>query len=197
MDWELLINKDSVNSKIFLDYILDNGFYPEQYNTIWEFNGSARESISQFLADYNPYLISKKVLQADIKELGIRGATGFLNEDGIVIKDRFDNKNRLLYSGIKGIYYDHSYEYPQVSKNDVIIANGINTYMDNLINFNQDKFIGYCMDSDNPDLVYSFNRYKNLFNALNRNIYGTEYILEQDTYNNDAKSLLLIRKKKH
>ena len=192
-----LKNKANTNSKIFLDYILNNGFYPEQYKTIWEFNGSAKESISQFLTDYNPYLLSKKVKQSDIKKLGINGAIGYLNDEGIMVKDRSSKRDRLLYSQIRGVYQEHSFEYPEVNKNDVMIANGFNTYLDNLVNYRQDKFIGYCMDSHDPNLLYTFNRYKELYNALSHNIYGTEYVLEQDTYNNEEKSLLLIKKMHH
>ena len=195
MEWKIDEKLEKgLNSRIFLDYLLNNGFCPDKYKTIWEFNGPAKESISQFLTDYNPYLLSKKVKHSELIELGINGSVGFLNEEGIVVKDSFSNKNRLLYSQISGIYQDHSYEYPDVSKNDVMIANGINTYMDNLVNYKQDKFIGYCMDSDDPNLLYAFNRYKKLYRDLTHNIYGSSYILEQDTVNNCQKSLLLIRK---
>lgn len=200
MEARILINdidESSINSRIFLDYILKKGFNPGNYKTIWEINGSVKESMSQFLTDYNPYMVSKKTKYKDLEELNIKGTTGYLTEDGILIKDRFDNCNRLLYSNIRGFYQNHSMEYPQLNKNDVFIANGINTHMDNLINYNQDKFIGYCMDSDDSNLLYAFNRYKNLHRALNHNLYGNQYILEQDTYNNGNKSLLLIRKKKY
>jgi len=187
------LNKENLNSKIFLDYIISRGFNPEKYKNIIEVNGSANESMSQFLKDYNQYLISKKVVDNDLDRLGISGFNGYLNKSGIVAQEKKEYK--LLYTPVRGIHQLYIEGYPKISDDDVFIANGINIYMDNFVDYKQDKYIGFCMDTEDPELVPTYYRFRDLQMTLNRNFYGEKYVLEHDSLSYKGKALLLIRKK--
>lgn len=183
----------SINSKLFLDYISSFGFNPNNYENIIEVNGKGDQSISQFLKEYNQFLISKKTIDNDLRKLNIKGANGYINKLGIVIQD--DNKDKLLYNPSRGIHQVHLKGYPVITDNDVIIANGINMYMNNLKDYRQDKYLGFCMDIDNPELETTYYRFRDLQIILNSNSNNEEYVLEHDSLSQKGKAMLLLRKK--
>ena len=71
--YESKITDDNINSALFLQYIEAYGFNPSNYMTIWELVQSAKGSMSQFLREYNQYLLSRKVNYNDLDALGING----------------------------------------------------------------------------------------------------------------------------
>lgn len=183
------VNNLNVNSMLFLDYIKSFGFNPKNYGNIIEVNGGAKESVSQFLN--HQYLISKQVVESDLKELGINGSNGYISETGLIAQN--DKESNILYAPIRGIHQEYKKGYPRITEDDVIIANGINPYMNNLSEYKQDKYIGFCMDFEDPELVTTYYRFRDLQNILNKN--KEEYVLEHDSLSHKGKAMLLLRKK--
>ncbi len=126
--------------------------------------------------------------------MNIDGACGYLAEDGILVPKSIANDNRFLYTPAKRLYTPHSYEYPEIYDFDVIIANGTSPHMNNTANFNQDKYLGFCMDKTDENLGISVQRYEQLLDLINRKS-RDEYILEHDSLSSKGKELCLIRKK--
>lgn len=192
--YESKITDDNINSALFLQYIEAYGFNPSNYMTIWELVQSAKGSMSQFLREYNQYLLSRKVNYNDLDALGINGAYGYFHEDGICIPKTTENDNRFLHTPVKRLYTPHSYSYPNIEEFDAIIANGTSVYMKNVANFEQDKYLGFCMDENDENLGISLERYERLLDLINRQS-RSEYVFEHDKISSKGKELCLIRKK--
>lgn len=166
---------DKVNSSLFLEYIKEYGFNPDNYRIIWELSQSVEGSMSQFLKRYNQFLLSKRVKEEELVKMGINGANGFLSFEGRIA------------------VYNNRY-YPQIDPKDVIISNGIPTIISAVSYYSYiDKYIGFCMDKDDYDLKKSITDCNHLLELLNKN--NNNYVLEHDTLSSKSKELFLIRKK--
>lgn len=189
-----LINLDNINSALFLKYIESYGFDPSYYYYILELFQSGKGSMSQFLKQYYPYLLSRRVNYDEIDAIGIDGAYGYLHSDGILVPKTLENDEHFLKRSDKSLYTRHSYGTPTIDDFDVIIANGTSPYMDNTANFDIDKYLGFCMDSTDENLDISLRRYEHLVDLINRQS-SREYIFEHDTLSSMGKELCLVRKK--
>lgn len=188
------INEENINSALFLKYIETYGFNPNNYHNILELFQSAKGSMSQFLRQYNQYLLSRQVNYDELDKMGINGAYGYFHSDGIVVAKTTENDNRFLHTPVKRLYIKHIYGVPTINNFDVIIANGTSPYMNNTANFGIDKYLGFCMDDTDENLAISFERYEYLVNLLNRQS-QEEYTLEHDTLSSKGKQLCLVKKK--
>lgn len=192
--YENQINESNINSALFLQYIQVYGFNPDKYLYILELFQSAKGSISQFLKSHRQYLLSRQVEYDELEQLGIDGAYGYINEDGILVPKTIDNDIRFLYEPLKRLYIPNSYECPTINNFDVIIANGTSPYMNNTANFSQDKYLGFCMDDTDKILDISVKRYEQLVDLINRKS-KDNYVLEHDRISSKGKELCLIRKR--
>ena len=192
--YENQVNESNINSALFLHYIQAYGFDPDRYLYMLELFQSAKGSISQFLKPYRQYLLSKQVKYSELDQLGIDGAYGYINEDGIFVPKSQVNDDRFLYALLKRLYTSHSYECPTMDDFDAIIANGTSPYMNNTSNFNQDKYLGFCMDDTDKNLDISVKRYEQLVDLINKKS-RDEYVLEHDRISSQGKEFCLIRKR--
>lgn len=190
--YDYQINKSNINSALFLLYIETFGFNQDNYASILELFQSAEGSISQFLDKNRQYLLSRKVEYDKIDKLGINGAYGYLDENGIVVPKTLDNDNRFLYAPVKRLYRPHGYNHPIVNNFDAIIANGFSSCIINAINLPCDTYFGFCMDYYDELLKITTERYKKLVELMNK-ASSDKYILEYDIANN--KKMCLIRKR--
>lgn len=162
------------DAQIVLSYMKDNGFNEHNYQTILEIMSSANESLSQYLPLNNQFLLSKKVKDDELYDLGLCGSYGYLGENGIVIPD------------IPLV--------PEISNFEAIIGNGIAHDLAYVSNFGQDKFLGACIDTDDE---LADNK-KNVYNLLTEiiNYKGSdEYRLHHDTISEMNKEVLLVSPK--
>ena len=102
---ESQITIENINSALFLKYIESFGFNPNNYGIIWELGQSAKGSMSQFLREYNQFLVSRQVDYAELDELGINGAYGYFQKNGIYIPISTENDIRFLYAQEKKYIY--------------------------------------------------------------------------------------------
>lgn len=195
-------NERNMNSALFLGFIKRHGFNPENYGMIVELVQNAPASMSQFLKEYKQFLLSEKVNYSDINKLGIKGAQGYLGEDELVIPRTPANdvyfKNLYINQNKKAPGKHLKYPHLVLEKNDVIIANGFVTDLFNLINVQQDIYVGYCLDDSDINLGYQNNGYYQLFDFLDKK-YPDDYSLTETTLNDGPgknKQLLLIEKNK-
>ena len=188
------INEENVNSAIFLKYIEAYGFNPNNYYNILELFQSARGSMSQFLRQFSQYLLSNQVNYDELDKIGINGVYGYLYSDEIFVPKTIEHDIRFLYTPVKSLYKKHSYGIPRIYDFDVIIANGTSPYMYNTVNYEIDKYLGFCMDDTDENLAISLERCELLVDLLNRQSLG-EYTIEHDTLSSKGKQLCLVRKK--
>ncbi len=189
-----MINMRNINSALFLEYIESKGFDPNNYNYILELVQSAPGSMSQFLSGYQQYLLSRLISYPELDELGIDGAFGYVEENGICVPKMLRNDDRFLYTPSKKIK-KHGYGCPTIDQFDVFIANGVCPYLPNVANFSQDKFLGFCMDKNDENLLDSISFYENLLRELEKKSRDS-YVLEHDTDTYRDKELYVLRKKR-
>ena len=188
------VTEANINSALFLHYIQAYGFDPDNYIYMLELFQSAKGSISQFLKPRSQYLLSKQVKYEELNQFDIDGAYGYLQEDGILVPRTLVNDNRFLYAPVKRLHTPHSYNCPTITDFDVIIANGISSYMNNTANCSQDKYLGFCMDVTDKNLYISMERYEQLVELMNRKS-RDEYVLERDSISSEGKEFCLIKKR--
>lgn len=181
-------SEDKVNSKLFLDYIKTYGFNPDNYLNILELFQSAPCSISQFLEGHRQYLLSTRVKYPELEQVGIDGAYGYVDEAGVFIP-----KARFLSPYGKKIYQKHGNDVISLDDFDVVIGNGVSQSVENLVQFQNDMYMGFCMDCfDRRGVDAAFERYEDLVDIMNCES-SSEYVLNQEVSNN--KVLCLVRKK--
>lgn len=190
-----MFNMDNINSALFLDYIESKGFDPRNYNYILELVQSAKGSMSQFLSGYQQYLLSRLISYPELDALSIDGAFGYMEENGICVPKTLRNDDRFLYTPHKTLVKKHGYGCPTIDEFDVIIANGVCPYLKNVANFSQDKFLGFCMDKDDVNLLINIRFYEELLQELEKRTRDS-YVLEHDTDNFRSKELYVLRKRR-
>lgn len=100
----LSIDKDAL---FILQFMINNGFNPENYHNILELIQSAPSSISRYLKAYKLFLLSEKVEYSELEKLGIDGAKGYIAS----------NKEIVIQKPIKKISL-----YPKIEEFDAVIA---------------------------------------------------------------------------
>ncbi len=191
------------NSLLFLEYIKNYGFEPEEYNKILELFQSVNSSISLNLTESDQYLLSRLVDYNELEKVGINGAYGYLDMQGeISVPKCLKNDDEFLHNPVKRPYIKHCYGAPTISDFDVIIGR-IPTSLDVetmqqfmsaiLYNSKQDQFFGLCIDEDENS--------KNTVSGLLKIFTGIEgkytlahdFKIEYDTISSAGKELLLIK----
>ncbi len=109
------------DSLLMLKYMISEGFNPNNYERILELLQSAPLSLSKNLKEYNPYLLSKKVVYSELDEFGIDGAYGYLENNEIVVPKTIISDNRFLYGPEKRLYQKHSYGTPSIDEFGAVI----------------------------------------------------------------------------
>ncbi len=172
------LNNEEYNTMIFLEYIKLYGFKPENYNKILELVQGVQTSMSLYLKKYNQFLLSEKVNNNELSKYGIIGSYGYLNSNNIYIPEYLINKKENT---------------PSINDFDVIIARDISSSLVNLHTFNQDKYIGTCIDIRSKKYKTTLEFYKMLLNAVN-SASRDEYKMLHDSISSQNKELYLIKK---
>ena len=189
------------DSLLMLKYMISEGFNPNNYERILELLQSAPLSLSKDLKQYNPYLLSKKVVYSELDEFGIDGAYGYLENSEIVVPKTIESDNRFLYrpETEKRLYQKHSYGTPSINEFGAVIflqdsleenSDKIYNAVKNSINF-KNLYFGFItkmypkVDYDDQRLVYALHQ---LMNQLEG------YKLSSETISEENKKLYLIKK---
>ncbi len=165
-------------SFLFLDYITNYGFNPNNYENILELYQSAKTSMSQYLKDYKQFLLSEKVKRKELEEIGIKGACGYL-DSGIITLDPEESQNIIV---------------PSIKDFDVIISNGILPSMKCMQALNQDKFIGLCIDEHAKDADKKLNEFYALREELKQ--FGKYQVYFEHDPLYEGKEMYMIKLKK-
>lgn len=148
-------------SRLLLEYMMSEGFNPNNYKGVLELLQSAPNSISRYLTDYNQYLLSKEVVYSELEKYGIDGAYGYLTGSKIYVPKTFGNDIHFLYNAPKVPYIRHDYGYPcldefgtTIFSQESVTPNTINTII-NSLKVNKDHFFGFILggDKDNQEIV--------------------------------------------
>ena len=188
------------DSLLMLKYMISEGFNPNNYERILGLLQSAPLSLSKDLTEYNPYLLSDKVVYSELDEYGIDGAYGYLENSEIMVPKSIYNDNRFLYSPAKSLYQKHSYGAPSIDEFETVIfledsleekSNDIYNAIKNSLNF-KNLYFGFItemypqIDHGDQRLVYVFHKLINQFDS---------YKLSYETISEENKKLYLIKKK--
>lgn len=188
------------DSLLMLKYMISEGFNPNNYERILELLQSAPLSLSKNLTDYNPYLLSDKVVYSELDECGIDGAYGYLKNSEIMVPKSLYNDNHFLYSSEKRLYQKHSYGTPSIDEFQTVIfledsleekSNEIYNAIKNSLNF-KSLYFGFITEM-HPKINYGDQRLVYMFHKL-MNQSGS-YKLSYATISEENKKLYLIKKK--
>ena len=198
------MNKNRINSLLFLDYMLNNGFNPRKCRKVLELFQSANGSISQHLKNNDSYLLSKNVDYSEIDSIGIDGAYGFLDEKGtILVPKSIINDDRFLVSSYKSLYKRHIYETPTIDEFDTTIGYNMpllsedyaisELYFSLVHNLSLDKYFGLCIDLDSNSQIVS--TFYSVINKANNDLNDNIYTIKHDTVSSIGKELCLVKKR--
>lgn len=188
------------DSLLMLKYMISEGFNPNNYERILELLQSAPLSLSKNLTEYNPYLLSDKVVYSELDEYGIDGAYGYLEDSEILVPKSIYNDNHFLYSPVKRLYPKHSYSAPTIDEFGTVIfledtleekTNEIYNAIKNSLNF-KDLYFGFITEMY-PQIDYGDQRLVYVFHQLMNQSDG--YKLSYETISEENKKLYLIKKK--
>ncbi len=196
------ITKDTKNSMLFLQYLIANGFNPNNYNEILELGQSVPNSLSQFLTIFRQYLLSRKVIYSELDKYEMNGAFGYMQQGEIYVPKTPENDQHFLYEAPKVPYNRYYYSYPCINEFDVIICEGLDVSLSQTTKLRQDKYYGLCLDAINEKDSYAEDARRkklialgtllNSMNSSDRNSY--ELALDEDK--KLGKEFYLIKKQK-
>lgn len=187
------------DSLLMLKYMISEGFNPNNYERILELLQSAPLSLSKNLKQYNPYLLSKKVVYSELDKFGIDGAYGYLENSEIVVPKTIASDNRFLYRPVKSLYQNHSYGTPSINEFGAVIflqdsleenSDKIYNAVKNSINF-KNLYFGFITEMY-PKVDYGEQRLVYVFRQLMNQSDG--YKLSYETISKENKKLYLIKK---
>lgn len=189
------------DSLLMLTYMISEGFNPSNYERILELLQSAPLSLSKSLTEYNPYLLSDKVVYSELDEYGIDGAYGYLENKEIVVPKTLGNDNRFLYTPSKSLYQKHSYGTPSIDEFEAVM------FLETSLVNNNDKIYKAIQNSlgvNNQYFGFIVDKYPSITHADQKLIYAYyqlmsklgNYELTHDTISEENKELYLIKKKK-
>ena len=186
------------NSLLFMQFLAENKFNPENYYKILELIQSVPNSLSQYLTGFGQFLLSEKVDYQKLEENDIKGAHGHLTDTGIYIPKSNSADNYFLRSHVKIPYKRHGYAYPNMSDVDSIIL-----YVDNKVmkeDLEQikeailypvfDKYLGFITTKEEKEEKL----YQELLQIINQ-WSREEYLLSHEEMKDENKEFYLIRKK--
>ena len=188
------------DSLLMLKYMVSEGFNPNNYKRILELLQSAPLSLSKNLTEYNPYLLSDKVVYSELDEYGIDGAYGYLEDSEIMVPKSIYNDNHFLYSPEKRLYQKHSYGTPTIDEFGTVIfledsleekTNEIYNAIKNSLNF-KDLYFGFITEMY-PQIDYGDQRLVYVFHQLMNQ--SDSYKLSYETISEENKKLYLIKRK--
>lgn len=194
---DIMEKKDSL---LMLKYMVSEGFNPNNYERILELLQSAPLSLSKDLTEYNPYLLSDKVVYSELDEYGIDGAYGYLENSEIMVPKSLYNDDHFLYSSEKRLCQKHSYGTPSIDEFRTVIfledsleekSNEIYNAIKNSLNF-KSLYFGFITEMY-PKINYGDQRLVYVFHQL-MNQSGS-YKLSYETISEENKKLYLIKKK--
>ncbi len=196
------------NTKIFLDFLIANGFRPENYQNILEIDQDVPNSISKHLKDYRQFLLSKKVDYSELVSYQIKGANGYINQKGgitVPISEESDEYFKAL--AIQSKIYCHKkipYFYPNITDFDALIAYydlttnyqlSIEQVVNATIPFIENHYIGFITDSNNEvQNTQKLAIFSMLLEILQSNS-RQEYTMIHDSLKGQEKELYLMKKK--
>ena len=186
------------DSLLMLKYMISEGFNPNNYERILELLQSAPLSLSKDLVQYNPYLLSNKVVYSELDEYGIDGAYGYLENSEILVPKSIYNDNHFLHSSVKRLYKKHSYGIPHIDEFGTVILfedlleenkKNIGNAINNSLNI-KNSFFGFITP------MYSESDKNN--NKLIQQLISPsqDFKVSYETISEDNKKLYLLKRKK-
>lgn len=192
-----------VSTKQFLEYLESQKFNPEFYEKILELNQGVDTSISRLLEADNQFLLSTKVDYQEVIDSGIRGAYGYVREDGIYVPKTLEG-DRYFFGGHlpKVLYPRYSYEYPALREDrcdyDVVVSKGLSKEdkFDLIINSNMALFLGDVLDLTAEDYKETRKELVCRLYRLRSDNYNMSITAERDSAKN-KEYVLLSRTKRY
>lgn len=186
-------------STLVLEYMLSNGFNPNNSKGILELLQSAPESMSKYLKNYNQYLLSNKVKYNELENYGIKGACGYLDGEGINVPKSLESDAYFYDSPILRIKRI-GYKLPSLDEFDTIIFSGLWDRLETprilqLAKYDDfNRLFGFACDFHDEQLSQKLKIFKLFLETLNDHS-NKEFEIVHDTVSRKNKELFLIKEK--
>lgn len=194
------------NALLFWGFINAYGFNPNNYSNNLELIQPVSNSISQYLKDYNHFLLSKSVRYEDLENYGLKGACGYIDKnEGIIVPKSIEGDEYFRnHQGKVPSKQIPRYSYPAITDFDSIVSYydwTSNTTMEQLRQITEsiyfpfsDRYIGFITNKDDEKLLEKVGIIYDILTVIN-NSEQKQYKLIHDTVSNKNKELYLIKKK--
>ncbi len=194
-------------SRLFLEFMFVNNFQPENYANILELIQSVPNSLSQYLTNYEQFLLSKQVSYTDLENYKINGAHGYMDKDeGIIVPksleaDEYFRKKqekvpdkqipRYIYPTITDfnsiIFY---YDWSKITNLELLKQVITSSFYFQFKNY----YIGFIANKDDENLKEKVSIISDILKGINI-ISSQEHTLAYDTISDINKEFYLIKKR--
>lgn len=195
------------NDEIFLDYLIANGFQPQNYKNILELIQSVPNSISKYLKDYRQFLLSEKIDYSELVSYQIKGANGYLNKRGRIVVPTSEAGDEYFKNLTKKLKIRSNqkipYFYPIISEFDALIAYYDLTLdqqviVDQIVNASipliENNYIGFIADTKDQDQITKTIAIFSILLEVIKSNSRQDYTMIHDTVSNQGKELYLIKR---
>ena len=186
---------------LFFEFLIENGFNPNNYKNILELNNSVSESISKYINKYPQFLLSSKVEYNELLKYNVKGARGWIEEKtGIVVPKTVVATEYFRKINSENKSQRHIFDYPGISDFNSVIAYHNWTQEDlkqiiSILNYpTENYYIGFMTEFNDINLKEKLEFYRLILKVINETAM-TEHELVYESIRSKNKKLYLIRKK--
>lgn len=156
-------NRKDNYAKSLLRFLKSQGFVPDEHKKVLELGQTPSESISQYIKQCNPYLLTYLSTEEEIKHSGLDGSYGKIIGDDIV----YTNSNGEPYSRK---VFKNPPSGPRLHEFDAVICQGITSRAFDVAQVSEeispDLFCCFRSEESDKNLRFQFQRAEELLRVL-------------------------------
>ena len=179
--------------EIYYSYLLMNGFNPNKYDKVLEIGTREKQAISKKFIGPEIFLLSEDLDYSGMVELGLFGARGYIDNDGINIPRSIETDSFMRYHGAPILRIGSTLSSSTLSDFDAIICPATYERLLYLLSIKKDMFIGACMHSLDPKLRLAKLNIEH-FRLIVQTMYRINMEYSKETFDNGMKQILLLKK---
>jgi len=179
--------------QIYYSYLLMNGFNPKKYDKVLEVGTTERKALSSKIIGPETFLLSEDLDYSRMVELGLYGARGFIDNDGINIPKSIETDSFMRYHGFPILRRGTNFSNPTLNEFDAIICPATYDRLFYLLSTKKDMFIGVCMDSLDPKLGRAKLNLEH-FKLIVQTMYRINMEYSKESFDRGMKEIHLLKK---
>lgn len=179
--------------EMYYSYLLMNGFNPKKYDKVLEIGTKEKKALSSKIVGPETFLLSDDLDYSKMVELGLFGARGYIDNDGINIPKSIETDSFMRYHGAPMLRIGSTLSSPTLSDFDAIICPATYERLLYLLSIKKDMFIGVCMHSFDPKLRLAKLNIEH-FRLVVQSMYRINMEYSKETFDRGMKQIHLLKK---